>query len=526
MPFRSGSRVRGFLLTAGIFAAGLVSHLSAASVSGVVMASQGDKLVPVFRASVSAREAAGSDILAVARTDSEGRFLIVDLPSPRVALSVSKPGYYTRLVNGRDNRAIVLDCTEPADCAGVEFEMGRTATISGIVVDELGEPFEMGVRVRRADVQGDNDSQVAGDQSDDRGYFRISNLEPGEYIVETQDMMRGFPRGKSVDGDPIEVELEEGAEVTGLQLTVRFSEQTLKRYRVSGKVTGVDFSREGAHLIQMRGETRGRGRPSMTMRAAEDGSFQFDGIIEGRYSLSYLYRNNANRNRQGDRRSLGVLDVNGDVSGLVLRPLPPTGFSGAVRFETSGGPRPIQFVLTSEEGAYFAWERVDAPDYRFDVNGLSPGNYKLAIQGNWRADSEIYIKGIMRDEAFLPVNEVRAAEGVIDKFDIVVSDETARIYGRVKAATEPGPERTVVKGAQFQVALSGDNERIRVTQADQYGRFHFDGIIPGEYRICGWANVEPRAIYDDETWDKAGSAVRNFTVEAGSDVELDLTAAP
>lgn len=492
------------------------------------MARQGARLVPVFRASVSAREAAGSDVLAVARTDSEGRFLMVDLPSPRIALFADKPGYYTRLVNGRDIRAIVLDCAEPADCAGVEFELGLAATISGTVVDELGEPFELGVRVRRADVERDDNSQAAFDRADDRGYFRIGGLEPGQYVVEAEGMMRGFPRAKSIDGDPIEVELGEGAEVTGIQLTVRFSEQTLKRYRVSGKVSGVDFSREGSHLIQMRGVPAGRGRGgrSMATRAADDGSFHFDGIPDGRYSLSYLYRNNADRNRQGDRRSLGTLDVTGDVSGLIVRPLAPSGFSGAVRFETRGGPRPLQLVLTSEEGAYFAWERVEAPDYRFDFSGLSPGNYKLSIQENRRVGGEVYIRGIARGEKFLPVAEVRAAEGVVEAFDIVVSDETARVYGRVKAATQPGPDRTVVQGAQFQVALSGSNERIRVTQADQNGRFHFDGIVPGEYRICGWANVEPRAIYDGETWKQAGGAVRKFTVEAGSDVELDLTAAP
>lgn len=529
MPSFSGLCLRGFLLTAGIFAAGPVSHLPASSVSGVVLTRQGDRLVPVFRASVAAREGAGSDILAVARTDREGRFLIVDLPSPRVALSVRKSGYYTRLVNGRENRAIVLDCSSPADCEGVEFELGRTASISGVVVDELGEPFEMGVRVSRVNDGGSGRTEAGTERSDDRGYFRIGGLEPGEYIVEAEGMRRGFPRGLSVESDAIDVEVQEGAEVSGLQLTVRFSEERQQRYRVSGEVAGVDLSREGSHVIQMR-SVPGAGRRgsgvSMATRAGEDGAFRFAGLSDGRYSLSYVYRGNSAQNREGERHSLGTVEVNGDVSGLVVRPLPPTGFSGAVRFETSGGPRPLQLVLTSDDGAYFAWERVEAPDFRFEVSGLSPGEYKLAIRNNWRASGELYIKGVVRGEEFSPTAAVLANEGVVDNFDIVVSDETARVYGRVKAAVEPGAERAVVKGAQFQVALSAGDQRIRVTQADQYGRFHFDDIIPGEYRICGWADAEPRAIYNEETWEQAGTAVRRFTVEAGSDVELDLTAAP
>jgi hypothetical protein len=528
MPSFSGLFARGFLLAAGIFAAGLVSHLPASSVSGVVLARQGDRLAPVVRASVAAREAAGSDILAVARTDGEGRFLIVGLSSPRVALSVRKPGYYTRLVNGRENRTIVLDCSAPADCAGVEFELGHTASISGIVVDELGEPFEMGVRISRANDGGSERAEAGSERSDDRGYFRLSGLEPGEYTVEAERMRRGFPRGLSVESDAIDVEVEEGAEVSGLQLTVRFSESQQPRYRVSGRVAGVDLSSEGAHLVQMRSVPGAGGRvsgASMSTRAQGDGSFEFAGLSEGRYSLSYVYRGNSSQNREGERHSLGTVEVSGDVSGLLVRPLPPTGFSGVMRFETSGGPRPVQFVLTSDDGAYFAWEHVEAPDFRFDVRGLSPGSYRLAIRNNWRASSEVYVKGIVRGEEFSPTAEVLATEGLLDTFDIVVSDETARVYGRIKAAAEPGAERAIVKGSQFQVALSAEDQRTRVAQADQHGRFHFDGIIPGEYRICGWADVEPRVIYNEETWEQAGSAVRRFTVEAGSNVELELTAA-
>jgi hypothetical protein len=115
-----------------------------------------------------------------------------------------------------------------------------------------------------------------------------------------------------------------------------------------------------------------------------------------------------------------------------------------------------------------------------------------------------------------------AAEGVVDNFDIVVSDEMGRVYGRVKAATEQG----VQKGAQFLVAVQGPNHQTQVRQADQFGRFHFDDIAPGKYRICGWASLESRAAYNEKAWEQAGSAVREFAVEAGSDVEIDLTAVP
>jgi hypothetical protein len=63
-------------------------------------------------------------------------------------------------------------------------------------------------------------------------------------------------------------------------------------------------------------------------------------------------------------------------------------------------------------------------------------------------------------------------------------------------------------------------------QADQNGRFDFDRVVPGEYRICAWSDPDTQPIFDDKTWAAAGGAVRKFSVETGSEVEIDLTAVP
>jgi hypothetical protein len=81
------------------------------------------------------------------------------------------------------------------------------------------------------------------------------------------------------------------------------------------------------------------------------------------------------------------------------------------------------------------------------------------------------------------------------------------------------------KGAQFQVGISGPSG-FRAMQADQNGRFDFDRIVPGEYRICAWSAPDAQAIYDEKTWEAAGGAVRKFSVDAGSEVEIELTAVP
>ena len=526
----SGSRVRGFLLAAGIFAAGFVGHLSASSVSGVVVARQGDRLVPVFRASVAARDAARNDIVAVARTDREGRFLIVDLASPRVSLSAHKQGYFTGRVNGREDDSVVLDCSAAIDCAGIEFELGAAAVISGIVVDNLGEPLgELGVRVTPSESTVEARGRANSGSTDDRGYFRIGGLKPGRYTVTAEGRVRSFFREQAMESDAVEVEVAEGGEAGGIQLTARHSEVRREVYQVSGRVSGVDLSLAGTHAIHLR-DLPGAGRrgphgSSMARPIDKDGSFLLNGLDRGRYALAYIYNGRSNSG-ESVLQPLGTIEVSGDVSGLALAPLPPTGFSGAVQFETSKPARALRLSLISTDAEHFAWDRVEPPDSRFEFTTLTPGTYRLTISSGWLGNTGLYVKGIQRGEEFVPGSELVATEGVVERFDIVVSDELGRVYGRVKAATEPGAEQVIRKGAQFQVALAGPNELLRVTQADQFGRFEFEGVLPGEYRICGWADVPARAVHDEKTWEQAGSAVRKFTVEAGSDVELELTAAP
>lgn len=533
----SGLLFRGFLPAAGILASGLFFELAASSVSGTVVTRQGSRVVPVVRASVMAREAAGADVLAVARTDREGRFLIVDLPSPRVALSVQKQGYFTRLANGREGESVALDCSAPEDCARVDFELGAAATVSGIVVDELGEPVgELEVNVITGDTaHGEIGEPARRSTTDDRGYFRVAGLKPGRYRIKAGNELQSFFEEQAVESDPVDVEVVEGGEASGIQITVRF--QALRQetsYTVSGKVSGVDLAREGAHWIQARdlpspSSRRPRGGASRGAEIDKAGGFSLEGLQAGRYEVSYAYRANRYEYREVNWQRLGTIQVSGDVAGLTLTPLPPTGFSGTVKFETRRVPRPIRLSLFSTEGEFRAQDHlllVAPPDFRFQLTNLIAGRYKIEILGGWRGSGDFYIKGFRRGEELSPPRELVAVEGVVDQFDIVISDEMSRVYGRVKAATQPGAEQAIRKGAQFQVALSGPNRRTRLAQADQYGRFHFDDIPPGEYRICGWADLEGRAIGDDKTWEQAGGAVRKFVVEAGSDVEIDLTAVP
>jgi hypothetical protein len=228
---------------------------------------------------------------------------------------------------------------------------------------------------------------------------------------------------------------------------------------------------------------------------------------------------------------LGILEVQGDLTGLVLKPLPPTGFSGVLRFESPGGPPEIQVRASGSENWQPSSAVAKAPDYRFELTRLLPGTYSLEIGlGNrgfvrGRESGDFFIRGIRRGTEIRPARELTVSEGKVEQVELVISSEFSRVYGRVKAAVEPGTASAIRKGAQFQVGISGPGG-FRAVQADQNGQFEFDRTVPGEYRICAWAAPDSQAIYDEKTWAAAGGAVRKFEVEAGSEVEVNLTAVP
>ena len=75
------------------------------------------------------------------------------------------------------------------------------------------------------------------------------------------------------------------------------------------------------------------------------------------------------------------------------------------------------------------------------------------------------------------------------------------------------------------VALDGEAGKLSAL-ADQRGRFVFERVIPGEYRICAWSDIPVDEVEDEIRWEQAGCANKIIPVEPGSQVEIDLRAAP
>jgi hypothetical protein len=120
--------------------------------------------------------------------DAEGQFAFRDLPPGRFTITASKAGYvdgsYGRLRPNGPTQSVELVADQHVSDA--DIPLWRYAAITGRVTDESGDPIvNATVRVlRRAMVAGRRQLVTgATDTTDDRGTYRISSLEPGDYVV-------------------------------------------------------------------------------------------------------------------------------------------------------------------------------------------------------------------------------------------------------------------------------------------------------------------------------------------------------
>jgi hypothetical protein len=121
-------------------------------------------------------------------TNDDGHFTFAALPAGRFTLRASKAGYvdvpFGAKRPGRPGTPIQLVDKQKLENANIALPKG--GVITGMVIDESGEPAPgTQVRVMRFVMQtGERTLQSAGQaQADDRGFYRVWGLQPGEYLV-------------------------------------------------------------------------------------------------------------------------------------------------------------------------------------------------------------------------------------------------------------------------------------------------------------------------------------------------------
>lgn len=133
-------------------------------------------------APLSAAEQAANSGTDLVMADAGGRFVFHDLPKGPALLVAMAAGYVDR--PGATPRPLQLN--DAQHVTDHKLMLVRTASISGVIVDEAGEPM-VGLQVRA--LRRDMPAGVArytltgNGRTDDRGLYRIDGLVPGQFFV-------------------------------------------------------------------------------------------------------------------------------------------------------------------------------------------------------------------------------------------------------------------------------------------------------------------------------------------------------
>jgi len=157
----------------------------AGSISGVITSDDGD---PIESVRVRVYDSTTGYLVDSDYTDDVGHFLVPQLPegSYRLHATIQNGPYLNEWFDNAEDEAnatpIVL--TPGEDVEGIAIALERSATISGTVTNDLGEPLaSIPVNIYFA---ADTTAQVGWDYTDTDGAYYFGGLEAGDYVVEFQ----------------------------------------------------------------------------------------------------------------------------------------------------------------------------------------------------------------------------------------------------------------------------------------------------------------------------------------------------
>ncbi|HSE97154.1 MAG TPA: carboxypeptidase-like regulatory domain-containing protein, partial [Blastocatellia bacterium] len=341
-------------------------------------------------------------------------------------------------------------------------------------------------------------------ETDDRGIYRLYGIPEGRYTISVgEDSNQGAIRmgnpgefyARTYHPDVTDVaratiiEVIPGSEATGIDIKVG---RPSKTYSVTGRVIDGQTGRPVSGAVCGYGPLSEDGKRiqgfGSGFRTDSTGKFRMDGLVPGRYA--------AFANLEGESSSYSEPVIftieRDDVGGLEIKLIAGSSISGQALIEGTDDPAVLSrisqlqvYASNLTEGVLRAPRREvvrPASDGSFRIGGLPPGKFTIHIS-NYPVQKGFLLLRVERNgvEMHEPIN---LAEGEnITGLKLVIGYGTSIIRGQVSVEGGPAPPET-----RFHLSIRrpGDASQTNIgrpIEADERGRFQFDGLVAGEYEI-------------------------------------------
>ena len=428
----------------------------------------------------------------------------------------------------------------------IDVRLMPQGVVAGRVLDEDGEPVPyVNVQLERFQYrQGKKQlNPTGGGSRNDLGEFRIFGVSPGKYYLlanaqnnnapgnaqdrsanaqpEEEYMPTYFP-GTADPNNAAQVEVGAGALVSGLNFTLSKTPALHIRGRIANNPSDV------RRPIQIYLTTRNtvffgalRGTP-----ADSRGNFDIRGVAPGQYWLNAP----ATDGTQTYTARVAVDVGRSNVENVAIFFGSPLFVPGGIRIEGNTqqdlsnvqvslqpyDPGSILFTAPAtafaKEGNSFQLRNVQADVFDVRVTGLPDG---------------FYVKSIKCGDTDVLANGLDFTKGVTDLLDVFLSPNAALISGVVQNpnTSQPAPGAMVVLVPQ-EKERRDQQQYYRTANTDQNGTYTLKSVVPGEYKLFAWEDIEPGAYMDPEFLKPVESKGEALTLRESDRKSVTITLIP
>jgi hypothetical protein len=483
------------------------------------------------------------------RSDAQGRFEYTQLQARRYRLTVSsdrfvqmeygqkRPGERGIAIQVRDGEEFKADVALP-----------RGAAVEGLLFDEFGDPA-VGVSVRVARKQFvagrhrivplEARGQVA--VTDDRGRYRISRLDPGEYYVTALSGVFVNEMAVGGFGPTFYPGVSDAGAASAVMVTfagdtnATFALSPARTVTVAGRMVGADgnpVAGRGTLMLFTRDSLK---RPEFHVARGgvdPDGTFIMRNVPEGSYTLQGFGPPPPGYNGPMNLGAMpfGAMPLTvGDapLDNVVLSVSDGTALRGKIVLDDSAAAPPTARVVhvtaipvEFDSGPLAGGPPPSAthPDLTFDVKKLS-GVRRILVSvssPDW-ALKKITVNGI--DVTDQPVDfRTKDVEGV----EVLLTAKVTRLSGVVSDEKGPIGDYTVVIFASDPTKWTDRSRFVVMARPTQQGRFELRGLPPEDYLAVALPSVTGTEWMDPDFLQQLRQMATSFVLSDGENRTFDL----
>ncbi len=431
------------------------------------------------------------------RSDQDGNYSISNIPSGTYQVSPEAPEFWTD-----SSRPRVLILSDGEIIENIDFALSRGGVITGKVTTLSGNRPLIAQQVVLRSSQPEN--QLATSETDDRGIYRIFGLPPGKYKVAVTP-----PRSSALRSSPFEetffpattrsekaefVEVSEGAEVKGVDITIEVKDDSHERFDVSGRIVNTTNNQPvpQMRLRLQRVQEGGAQSSSETATSDKNGQFKFEDLVAGKYGVITDGPNS------GDLRAENTTFVITDreITDLLVKAVRKASVSGIVVVETlqpktsltQFGPLFLNASVTNEGTSAWAESARVSSDGNFQMFGLQRGLAEFSV-------GSIYAGGLANGLSVARVER----DGIVQSRGLEVKGDENITGVRVVLKYTSGTIRGVVRlsagelpaSARFNVQIRNvaKDARIQMAVVDARGHFVAEGLPDGTYEVHAFVSI-------------------------------------